>query len=501
MNQRHPFGWRALALVAASCALHGGAWAWKNGFNPNTKPVVHPDTKAATQVWKLAGTPWGSQIAPTWVLSVAHASAAPGDRFTNGFGSATVTACMTPPYMTQIWGMYSPDLKLCHLDQPIPLPTGMVFPPLVEDPRKLVSDISLIDRASPQMGYLLVTGFGMPNLGQQAAAWLDFSHLPPDYTPWMAPPATPIPYAGGGDSGSPIYWFAAGKTDPALVAVTQTASQVSVQQYFSARELDWIASTVSANSADRVTTIALANYSSALTSLPPPQLTQNVMVGAPRSKMQGVKVLSSGADNAVVTWNRPTITDGTKITFYAVATGGNGQEQSVQGIKDTASTYQTTVTGLKPNTDYTTCVIPMNGAGPTAVDLTTTGATDDPDTGRPPIRALNWNCVGIYTGPAPDRVVDVAVVPYTTKRGVKTFRATWSAPTTPAGVRVTDYRLNITENGTTYFRDFAGNQPFFVGGVLDSTTTSSRICVQVTPYGATWIQGEVGVSTCAVIPH
>lgn len=501
MKQRRPFGWRALAWAAAGCAVHGGAWAWINGFNPNITPVLHPDTKVETQVWKLAGTPWGSQIAPTWVLSVAHASAAPGDTFTNSFGSATVTACMTPPYMTAINNTYSPDLKLCHLDKPIVPPAGFAFPPLVEDPRKLVSDISLLDRASPQMGYLLVTGFGMPNAGQQAAAWLDFSHLPGGYTPWTAPPATPIPYDGSGDSGSPIYWFAQGKSAPALVGVSRVGAKISSQQYFGAQELNWIATTVSANSGDQVTTVALASYVAPLAPLAPPQLTRNMADGAPYGMVQGVKVLSSTSNGAVVTWNRPTITDGTKITFYTVATGGHGQEVSVLGVKDTATTYQTAVTGLNPNTDYTTCVIPVNASGSAAFDETFMGTVVDPATATLPVVATGRDCVGVYTGPAPDRVVDVSVVPITTSKGVKTFRATWSAPTTPAGVRVTNYRLNITENDVSYYRGFPGNQTVYTGGVLDPNTSTSRICVQVTPYGATWIQGEVGVPSCVFIQH
>lgn len=484
-----------VCLVIGLTTLLTPAFAWKNGFNPAATPAKRPDNGAETQVWKLAGTPTGAQIAPSWVLAAAHLAPGVGQTFKNGYGSATVKQCMTPPYIKQFLGQWTPDLQLCQLNQPIPLTGGAKFPTLVENPWGLIKSSADLPRTSINMGHFLATGFGAPGPGQ-AAAWMDFGNLPPSFEPWTSNAVQPVPYPGSGDSGSPIYWFMPDKSEPAMVGVTVVGTQIAAQQFFSLKELDWIASTVLNNSSEQVTTIALANFTSPITALPPTLLP--VQVGA----VGGVKINGSSVSNATIQWSRPISTDGTSVKRYLVLTGANGKNVTSSFVTDTGATdYTNIVSGLAPSTDYTTCVIPFNAIGMGPVDQVKQGLVNDPSTLTLPLSSSSRNCASIYTGPAPDRIQNVTISPYTTARGVKTFKVTWTAPTTPTGVRIADYRMNINEDNSMLFRGFVGNVTSWVGTPLDPAIASSRICVQLTPYGASWIQGEIGVPVCSVIPH
>lgn len=132
--------------VSTAVLCHTWGFAWTNSFDPTVSPVIEPVTQKQTDIWKLVGMR-GSMIAPHWIITVQHYGDAPGQTYTNSYGSSTIDQCFQPEYA--VYSSYSlrytPDLMICRLKTAINLPAGMAYPALVENPNRLITSTSPIE--------------------------------------------------------------------------------------------------------------------------------------------------------------------------------------------------------------------------------------------------------------------------------------------------------------------------------------------------------------------
>ncbi len=390
------------ALLALSVPVV--APAVEPGFNPNTTPAVIPGTSTTTDVWKFVGTYLhvdpvsGVQVHPYWVLATKHAKPDLGATFTNGYGSSTFVWCA--PDMTS-----GEDISLCLISPPINPPSGVDFPNLLSNGASVLSGT----KENQLTGALLGTGFGQPTRGTQSAAWVTPNARSLYYHPLSNPTAT-TPHKGGGDSGSGLYWFAAGKTEPVLTTINYSDQDYldgGVQ--FSPAVQSWISSYAGA-----LTWTTASQYSTARRTAPVPV----------------VEVLSTTNNSASIRLTKPTLQAGDTFSGYylAAVVPPSTTLIYIDNVTDQSAAVPYTFTNLQTDATYKFCAFTYNGYG-----LQNFSGENTPE----------QECSSFTPRKAPAAPSNLqATLLGSPAPGINEYQLSWTAPPPVSGATVTEYRIN-----------------------------------------------------------
>ncbi len=479
------------AMLCASCVT--SAVAMGRGQDANEVPVINPETHQATEIWRLSGYfptlgVSAVQISPGWIMSSKHAAPPAGTMFGNGFGVARVEVCHTYPAANV-------DLALCKLQKKVNTPVGFKFPLLVESPIALANSRS-VETLARDMGQFLAVGYGAPNLGLPMFAWTDLISMPlVDGSPDVIGLRAPAPYADGGDSGSPLFWFSSKTEKVGLMGLhvmpgsvgpfTSTNSSAVMQQntlHFSMPLLDWIASKVAENGMDSVQVSSALNFHG------------NVVATPSWIGRGSLKFVSSTASAVDLKWSAPK-SNAADVKKYLVYIIQDGQTTRSGFVNSNVTSYS--AVGLTTGVDSLACVSPSGTGG-----FAPFGTAQQIGSGRADISwELDYSCAKFRLEAAPSVIqgLDIKIVDRDFgASGVWPSEViTWTRPASPAQPVKIYYQLKSTVDGETPTYKSIKDGEVSKGPIR--TVKGQKICVSVTSYTGPATVGQTSEQKCAVV--
>lgn len=484
------YGSLLIGVLALSSAA---AFAMGRGQDATQVPVVNPETRQSTDVWRLAGYfpslgVSGVQIAPGWIMVAKHAMPPSGAYFGNGFGVARVEACYTYP------GSAGVDIGVCKLQKNVSVPSGFVFPALVEFPDALANG-RRSETLSRDMGQFLSVGYGQPNLGLPMFAWSDFMSMPlENASPDVMGMGGLAPYVDFGDSGSPTFWFSSKTGSVGLIGVRGTAGPVGPHGTFmggaltgniapfSMPILNWVVSTVTGASQDNVQVSSALNFHGVIT--PTPSWVGKGVVGFHSSTPTSVNLK----------WSAPQYhaSDVQKYLVY-VLQGSQTVRSGFVGV----ATNQFSVVGLSMGVDYLACVTPIGMGGAAPFGAAQKYGANNSDVAWD----LSYSCSKFNLNPVPSEVSGLSVAMVSRDFGAAgvwpSEKVTWSRPASPALPSKIYYRVGVSVNGSSPTYTTINEGTVKLGPAR--TVKGDRICVTVTPYSEPATAGVATEPKCVTV--
>lgn len=481
--------WLIGVLALSSVAVH----AMGGGQDASTVPVVNPETGQSTDIWRLAGYfpafgVSGVQIAPGWIMVAKHATPPNGAYFGNGFGVARIEGCYTYPNSDGV------DLRVCKLQKNVNVPSGFVFPALVEHPDSLANG-RRFETLVRDMGQFLSVGYGQPNLGVPMFAWSDFMSMPlENASPDIMGMGGAAPYVDFGDSGSPTFWFSSKTGGVGLIGLRSTAGPVGPHGTFmggaltgniapfSMPILNWVASTVTGASQDTVQVLSALNFHGAIKPTPS-------WVGK-----GGVGFHSSTPTSVNLKWSAPQYHASDVQKYLVFVLQGN---QTVRSGFVGAAVNQFSVVGLSMGVDYLACVTPIGVGGFAPFGAAQKYGANNSDVAWD----LSYSCSKFSLNPAPSSVPNLAVEMVRRDFGAAgvwpSEKVTWSRPASPAMPSKVYYRVGVSVNGALPTYTTVNEGTVKMGPAR--TVKGDRICVTVTPYSEPATAGVATEAKCVTV--